>query len=135
MLWLLALDKRRERDLHQQRVKERRQVVMLLRIVTLQEPVRLVKRCELRIRQTGLDGSCHMTAPELGESGDERVRGFRDDWGRTTLIAKCDSQVRWLGDMAEVDVERVEGAPYELKVASLRLVRRAGNRPHDAQLA
>ena len=73
---------------------------MLLRIVTLQVPVRLVKRCELRIRQTGLDGSCHMTAPELGESGDERVRGFRVDWGRTTLIAKCDSSVTWQRSMS-----------------------------------
>ena len=27
------------------------------------------------ILQAGLDGACRMTAPELGESGDERVRG------------------------------------------------------------
>ena len=35
LLRLLALGKRRERDLHQQRVQEQRQVGMLVRVVTL----------------------------------------------------------------------------------------------------
>ena len=51
---------------------------MLVRVVTLQANttvLRLRELCELCVRETRLDGSCQITAPEIRESNDERIRG------------------------------------------------------------